>query len=117
MFLVALRMCMSCAYIRFFPAELAVQNVVDVFASIYRELVDTTFSYLLLAARCPYLKGLYQVVTLRVLPTAFYTTTFHVYIFVYSRFFWADFGGIFSCLAYIHVPTSAFFLRNLRCKM
>ena len=48
----------------------------------------------------------------------FVVNTFHVYIFVYSRFFWADFGEIFSCLAYIHVPTSsAIFLRNLRCKM
>ena len=51
-------------------------------------------------------KGL--VVTFRVLRTAFYTPTFHVYILVYSRFSWADFGGIFCCLAYIHVPTSAF---------
>ena len=46
------------------------------------------------------------VVTLRVLPTAFYTPPFHVYVFVYSHFSWADFGGIFSCLAYVHVPTS-----------
>ena len=38
-----------CAYIRVFPAELAVQNVVDFFVSTYHELVDTTFSYLLLA--------------------------------------------------------------------
>ena len=57
------------------------------------------------------------VVTLRVLPTAFYTPSFHVYVFVYSRFTWADFGGIFSSLAYVHVPTSAFFLRDLRCKI
>ena len=35
---------------RVFPAELAVQNVVDFFASTYHELVDTTFSYLLFAA-------------------------------------------------------------------
>ena len=41
------------------------------------------------------------VVTLRVLPTAFYTPSFHVYVFVYSRFSWADFGRIFSCLAYV----------------
>ena len=57
------------------------------------------------------------VVTLRVLPTAFYTPSFHEYVSVYSRFSWEDFGGIFSCLAYVHVPTSAFFLRDLRCKM
>ena len=38
-----------CVYIHVFPAELAVQNVVDFFASTYHELVDTTFSYLLLA--------------------------------------------------------------------
>ena len=37
-----------CPYIRVFPAELAVQNVVDFFVSTYHELVDTTFSYLLL---------------------------------------------------------------------
>ena len=58
------------------------------------------------------------VVTLRVVPTAFYTPAFHVYIlFVYSRFSWEDFGRSFSCLAYAHVPTSAFFLRKLRGKM
>ena len=50
--------------------------------------------------------------TLRVLPTAFYTPTSHVYIFVHWRLPWEDFGGIFSCLAYVHVPTSAFF-RNV----
>ena len=58
------------------------------------------------------------VVTLHVLPTAFYAHSFHhVYVFVYSRFSSADFGGIFDCLAYVHVPTSAFFLRDLECKM
>ena len=38
-----------CVYIHVFPAELAVQNEVDFFVSTYHELVDTTFSYLLLA--------------------------------------------------------------------
>ena len=52
------------------------------------------------------------VVSLRALPTAFYTPSFHVYVFVYSRFSWVDFGEIFSCLAYDE-PTSAFFLRDL----
>ena len=42
MFLVALRMSM-CLHPRFS------QNVVDFFASTYKELVDTSFSYLLLA--------------------------------------------------------------------
>ena len=46
-----------CAYIRVFPAQLAMQNVVDFFVSTYHELEDTTFSYLLLAL-CPYLEGL-----------------------------------------------------------
>ena len=41
-----------CAYIiRVLPAELAVQNVVDFFVSTYHELVDITFSYLLLYLR------------------------------------------------------------------
>ena len=37
------------ASIRVFKAELAVPNVVDFFASTYHELLDTSFSYLLLA--------------------------------------------------------------------
>ena len=73
-----------CAYIiRVFPAELAVQNVVDFFVSTYHELVDTTFSYLLFYYT--WVMSIYKgfVVTLRVYPTAFYTPSFfHVYIFV-----------------------------------
>ena len=49
-FLLALRMSMYvCVYIRVFPAELAVQNVVDFFVSTYHKLMDTIFSFLLLA--------------------------------------------------------------------
>ena len=50
MFLLALRISMLfVSTSTFFPAELAVQNVVDFFVSTYHELVDTTFGYLLLA--------------------------------------------------------------------
>ena len=81
-----------CVYIHVFPAEFAVQNVVDFFVSTYHESVDTTFSYVCTTCVMSIFRGF--VVTLRVLPTAFYTPPFHVYVFVYhSRFSWADFGG------------------------
>ena len=102
-----------CAYIRVFPAELAVQNVVDFFVSNYHELVGTIFIYLLFGVMSIF-KGF--VVTLRVLPTAFYTPPFHVYMFVYSRFSWSDSGGTFSCLthcAYVRVFPAEHAVQNV----
>ena len=69
-----------CVYIHVFPAELVMQNnVVDFFVSTHHELVDTT-----LPTTC--VMSIFRgfVVILRVLPKAFYTPSFHVYVFVYS---------------------------------